>query len=89
MSTSEKHRLESYIVGIPPGMSDDERHALNARMHDAYAEMVKNMNADLYGDHTAPPRKPLTFRERLTIVRERIHDAWLVLTGRAEIGDGW
>ena len=32
---------------------------------------------------------PLTWRDKLRIYKTRIHDAWSVLLGKAEIGDGW
>jgi hypothetical protein len=64
---------------------------IKSRMNAVYDEMARNMNISMYGDRE-PPHK-LTRRERLVrrfhIYRSRISDAWAVLTGRAEIGDGW
>ena len=61
------------------------------RINAAYEQMAHDMNTSLYGDRE-PPR-PLTWLERLrrraNIYRNRIGDAWLVLTGRADIGDGY
>lgn len=61
------------------------------RMNAVYAQMSRNINASLYGDHE--PSHSLTWMERLwrrgNIYRRRVVDAWLVLTGKADIGGDW
>lgn len=65
--------------------------ALKARMQATYDEMARNMALSMFGDRE-PPR-PLTMMERLrrktNVYRQRVADAWLVLTGRADIGGDW
>lgn len=54
-------------------------------------QMMSNMNISLYGDRAEPPRLTAWqhFFKRAEIYRNRIADAWLVLTGRAEIDGGY
>ncbi len=49
--------------------------------------LTPNPLFDMLSENYQPP--PITLRRRLTIYRSRIRDAWQVLLGRAEIGDGW
>lgn len=54
--------------------------------------ILKNMTAKLFEpnpllDDYKPT--PLTWRDKFNIYRDRVRDAWAVLLGRVEIGDGW
>jgi hypothetical protein len=57
----------------------------------AYKQMQRNLNTQLFGARKPP--KPSTRRQRWAnrarMYRERVKDAWLVLTGKADIGDSW
>lgn len=59
---------------------------LRQRVDDAYVEMRRNLNQSLYADGPAAPKPRVTLRRRIHRAADRAHDAWLVLTGRAEIG---
>jgi hypothetical protein len=64
---------------------------IKSQLNAVYKQITLDMNTQLYGDRD-PPR-PLTFlerqRRRIGIYRQRVADAWLVLRGKADIGDGW
>lgn len=51
----------------------------------AMTEKLFDDNPLLDGYVPTPP----TWREKFQIYRERVRDAWAVLLGRAQIGDGW
>lgn len=51
--------------------------------------LVEQIFAPSIFDDMMADSRPPTWRETFAIYRERVHDAWLVLTGRANIGDGW
>lgn len=64
---------------------------LRNRLDDVERRLTMDLNMSLYGDRAEPPR--LTARQRFfkraEIYRNRIADAWLVLTGRADIDGGY
>lgn len=64
---------------------------LHKRCADSFAEFGRMLNTELYGDKEPPRIKTRweRFSDRLGLYRSRIRDAWDVLTGKAEIGDGW
>lgn len=64
--------------GVPP--------ELNEAVNRAYTDLAKNMNQQLYGDKFPEWPKP-TRRQRFRAFIERGKDAWLVLRGKAEIGE--
>lgn len=51
--------------------------------------LINSMNQRLYGDNPEIPQiaKWQRIKRLCSIYRERVVDAWLVLTGRASIGD--
>jgi hypothetical protein len=75
----------SLTVGYSVWMDDD---LIKSRIDATYAEMERMLSTSLYGDD--PDIEPPTRWQRLkyyVLARlRRIHDAWLVLTGRADIG---
>jgi len=80
MTTSNQELLEEIT-----------REALIKRINNSYSEMERLLSTSLYADGPAAP-KP-TRRQRfvryLSVRRDRIRDAWLVLTGQADIDGGW
>lgn len=62
------------------------RAEMRDRMSASFEQMRRDLNTSLYADgpYVSPP--PLTMRQRARRFLDRAHDAWLVLTGRAEIG---
>lgn len=59
---------------------------LRNRVDAAFKQMRKNLSTSLYADRPDDPPMPPTIRQRIRRYLNRAHDAWLVLTGRAEIG---
>lgn len=64
---------------------------LKNRVNAMSERLANDLNFNLYADRGEPEK--LTIRQRLAcrlqLYRSRIQDAWLVLTGRAEIGGDW
>jgi hypothetical protein len=51
-------------------------------------QLMLNMNMIMYADAPSPPPSwHERAMRRMSMYRNRITDAWLVLTGRADIGD--
>lgn len=59
---------------------------LKRRIDDADVAMRRALNESMYADRPDYQRPRVTLRQRWRLAKERVHDAWLVLTGRAEIG---
>lgn len=58
---------------------------MRQRMDAAFAAMARDLGLGLYGDDDYTPPPTPTIRQRMRALRGRVSDAWLVLTGRAEI----
>lgn len=73
-------KLVEHAVPIP--LPPDVELPLHKRMNAAYAVMHADMTRSLYGNDSVPftPRK-----RRIRDFLDRAHNAWLVLTGRADI----
>lgn len=74
----------------PIEISDREAVIMRERLDAAYEEMARNLNTSMYADGPPLPKptRVQRWRRRVTLLGTRMRDAWLVLTGRAEIGDG-
>lgn len=62
----------------------EEVETLRDRVAATERETIAMLNRSLYAD--PPDFKVPTLRERLTELRWRVHAAWLVLIGKADIG---
>jgi hypothetical protein len=74
---------------IPMNVSHEMYDLLQKRMEESAEQMASNLNASLYADHPSEPirySRWKRFSDRIAVYRYRISDAWLVLTGRADIG---
>lgn len=87
--------FKQHAVSIDADMDSIAATTLKNRMSVMADRITSDLTFDLifelYGDHGEPQK--LTIRQRLTrnlnLYLTRIQDAWLVLTGRAEIGDDY
>lgn len=83
--------FKQYVVSIDVDMDSIAATTLKNRMSIMADRITSDLTFELYGDHGEPQK--LTIRQRLTrnlnLYLTRFQDAWLVLTGRAEIGDGY
>jgi hypothetical protein len=74
---------------IPMNVSHEMVDLLQKRMDESVEQMARNLNASLYYDRPSDPiyhSRWKRFIDRIAVYRYRISDAWLVLTGRADIG---
>jgi hypothetical protein len=72
-------------MNVSPEIAD----LLQKRMDESVEQMASNLNASLYANHHYEPvhhSRWKRFIDRIAVYRYRISDAWLVLTGRADIG---
>lgn len=80
-------------IGVPMTLADDiVATTINNRIDATYGAMIESMNKSLYRDMVATMPVPSLRRRvsaRVQAYYRRITDAWLVLTGQADIGDGW
>jgi hypothetical protein len=71
---------------------DVDSSVLFADISEARRAMSKHLAESIFADCRLldgyKPTPP-TWRETLSIYRDRVRDAWAVLLGRAQIGDGW
>jgi hypothetical protein len=77
-----------------PIMDDIINTTLKNRVNVVYEQMARNMNTSLYGDRMpsiAWSDRPWLWRVgwRLRARALRMRDAWLVLTGKADIDDDY
>lgn len=84
-------KMRAIGIGIGVEMDMDSIVATTLKNRVQRVDLTRDLNFNLYGD-TGEPEK-LSLYQRLTrrvqTYRSRIQDAWLVLTGRAEIGGDW
>lgn len=84
------YEFKQHSVAIP--MIDDLiAVTIRNRSQAAAEQMIKDFNKSLYGD-TLPYVRPSLFnriKDNLRVYRNRVSDAWGVLTGRLEIGSDW
>lgn len=80
------YQLQS--LGTAIKITNDHMHK---SMTEAFEATRDQMLINLYGD--IPPRKPLTKKQRILrqvkLCGSRVHDAWLVLTGKVDLYDGY
>lgn len=85
-----EYTIKEYAVKIP--IMDDLIYAtIRNRIQELSVSAMREMNTPLYGDTIPWVQKSLVDRIkiRINIYKSRITDAWGVLIGRYEIGDGW
>lgn len=78
-------------ITVPITIDEITAVTLKNRMDAAAERMMQDMNRSLYGDWIEP-RKVMSWQRNVTrakIYLNRIADAWLVLTGRADIDGGY
>lgn len=65
--------------------------AIDRRILEAFDRTRDQMNVNMYG--AFEPQKPLTRRQqiakRIRLYGSRVQDAWAVLTGKADLYDGY
>lgn len=74
---------------IPMNVSPEMVDLLQKRMDESADQMASNLNASLYSDRPSDPIRHSRwkrFTDRIAVYHHRISDAWLVLTGKADIG---
>jgi|HubBroStandDraft_6_1064221.scaffolds.fasta_scaffold00050_8 hypothetical protein len=74
---------------IPMNVSHEMTDLLQKRMDESVEQMARNLNASLYSDRPYDPiyhSRWKQFMDRIAVYRYRISEAWLVLTGKADIG---
>lgn len=85
--TAWKHKQIASTIEL----TDLEATTIKAHVNAAYEQITRDLNISMFGDWVPPC--PLTRMERLrrrfNIYWTRAHDAWLVLTGQADIGGDW
>lgn len=65
--------------------------SIHRRINEAFERTRNQIQINMYGD--VEPEKPLTRKQlishRFRLYVSRVHDAWLVLTGKADLYDGY